>query len=382
MADFLLFQNVIASLILFANSQNRANIYLGVIFFLNGYQGFSHRLVVNHASVEMAAVLFLNTAPITFLLGPALYFYTRIKIDPNFRLRIVHVAHLLPVLLCLLLLIPYINTSYVEKMKTVESIRMNPHLIFNIKFALGKSSLFFFARPIHVIVYAIVCLRLIHTNHSFLENDKTPFQASILKRWLNVLLYSFALLYVLNLLNMLYGLYFDVELLNPISFIAVLTIFLLNVQIFINPYILYGFNNVKYYSNNSLIAKLYKVNTSSESLFDENLKEELIFKIESAEIASRVTEKGYNLTKMAKDLDIPLYHLNYYFKEISKESFPEFKNKKRIELAIDLINNNYLSDFTVENLSLKCGFSSRANFNNAFQNATGKSLKEFKNSVK
>lgn len=382
MADFLLFQNVIASLILLANSKNRANIYLSIVFFLNAFQGFSHRIIVNHASVETAAVLFLNTAPITFLLGPALYFYTRIKLNPGFRLRTVHLAHLLPILLCLLLLIPYISTSYVDKIKTVESIRMNPHLIFNIKLALGKSSIFFFARPIHVIVYVIISLRLLITNNSDLENDKTPFQASILKRWLNVLLYSFAFLYILNLSNMLYGLYFDVELLNPISFIAAFTIFFLNVQIFINPYILYGFNNVKYYSNNSLIAKLYKINTSSASLFDENLKDELILKIESAEITSKVTEKGYSLTKMAKDLDIPLYHLNYYFKEISDESFTEFKNKKRIELAIDLINDDYLSAYTVENLSLKCGFSSRANFNNAFLIETGKSLKEFKKSVK
>jgi AraC-like DNA-binding protein len=182
---------------------------------------------------------------------------------------------------------------------------------------------------------------------------------------------------------MFYSLYFPVvEILNPISLLAALSIFFLNIQIFINPYILYGLNNVKYYSNDSFIAKLYKqVNAAPNLLVDEAWKNDLILKIESDDTHLNFTEKGYTISRMAEDVNIPLYHLNYYFKEIAQESFTDFKNKKRIQFAIDLINDGYLANFTVENLSLKCGFSSRANFNSAFLKATGTRLKDYKKSV-
>lgn len=383
MGDFILFLNVIIGILLVTNSTIRANLFLGITFFLNGFQGFSHQMIVNRASVEIAALVFLNSAPVSFLLGPSLYFYIKLKLNPNFRLRIAHLAHLLPAVLCLLLLIPYLSTSYAEKQLIVQSIRMNPPSIFNVKFALGTSSIFFFSRPIHILTYVFISLRLVFRNQLEIGKDKTPFQEVILKRWLKVLLYSFGLIYVMNLMNMFYGLYIiDAKLVNPFSILAGLIISFLNIQIFINPYILYGFNNVKYYSNDSFIARLYKVTTPSDSRYDKDWKIELMFKIDSEAITLKMTEKGYSLAKMADDLDIPIYHLNYYFKEIAKESFSDFKNKKRIQLAIDYINNGYLSTFTVENLSLKCGFSSRANFNNAFLKATGKSLKEYKNTIK
>jgi hypothetical protein len=147
MGDFILFQNVIIGLLLFSNSKNPANVFLGIAFLLNGFQGFSHQLTVNRASTEIAALLFLNSAPVSFLLGPSLYFYVKTKLNPDFRLRVVHLVHLLPIFLCLFLLIPYISTSYEDKLRMVQSIRLNPHLIFTVKFALGTSAISFLLGP-------------------------------------------------------------------------------------------------------------------------------------------------------------------------------------------------------------------------------------------
>jgi AraC-like DNA-binding protein len=383
MGDFIIFQNLIIGLILISNSKFKANLFLGIVFFLNGFQGFSHQLIVNRDNNEIAALLFLNSAPISCLLGPALYFYVRKTINPAFRFRRKDLVHLIPALLLFLLLIPYISSSYAFKINTIESIRKDPTLIYQVKFALGTSALYFFFRPLHILSCVFMCLRLVLKNKSLLEKDKTPFQAYILLRWLKMLLFSLALIYLLNLANMVYGLIFDnVAILNPISFVAALSIFFLNIQIFINPYILYGFTNVKYYSNDSFIAKLYKqVNAKPNLSADEDLKNELILKIEADGVQLNFTEKGYTLARMAEDVHIPQYHLNYYFKHIAQESFTDFKNRKRIQFAINLINDGYLMNYTVEHLSHQCGFSSRANFNNAFLKATGMSLKEYKKSV-
>ena len=383
MGDFILFQSLIIGLILFSNSKNRANVFLGIVFTLNGFHGFTHQLIVMRAASEISAILFLNTAPISYLLGPALYFYIQKKIHPAFCLRRQHLVHLIPALLLLLLLIPYISTSFSYKISTVESIRKNPDLIYQVKLALGSSSFYLFARPLLVLFYVLISLRLLLKDMSILQKDKTPFQAYILVNWLKTLLYSIAMIYLLNLINMIFSQYFeDAAYLNPFSVLAGACIFYLNIQIFINPYILYGFTNVKYYSNDSVISKLYKqVNPSPNFIANEAFKNELILKIESENVELNFTEKGYTIGRMAKDLNIPLYHLNFYFKEIANETFAEYKNRKRIQRAIDLINDDYLSNNTIEYLSLHCGFSSRANFNQAFQKATGMSLKDYKKSV-
>jgi len=384
MGEFILFQNLIIGLILFSNFKNRANIFLAIVFILNGFQGFTHQLMINQGSTELSAILFLNSAPISCLLGPALYFYVQTKIDPSFRLQRKHLIHLIPAFGLLLLLLPYIGSSFDFKLNTVESIRKNPVLIYHVKLALGSSSLlYFFVRPLHVLSCVFLSLRLVANNKSLLEKDKTPFQAHVLWSWLKILLYSFALIYILNLINLFYKLNVDDNnIVNPISIVAALSIFFLNIQIFINPYILYGFTNVKYYSNDSLIAKLYnKVSASPNFMANEALKNEIILKIESEHVHLNFTEKGYTIARMAKDLNIPVYHLNFYIKEIAKETFTDFKNKKRIQLAIDLINDGFLATNTVEYLSIQCGFSSRANFNNAFLKVTGMSLKHYKKSV-
>jgi AraC-like DNA-binding protein len=167
------------------------------------------------------------------------------------------------------------------------------------------------------------------------------------------------------------------ELINPISFVAALTIGFLNIQIFLNPYILYGFKNIKYYSNDSILAKMYKININSNSLFSQEWEIDLLNKIKSLESEKKFTKKGYNLTKMASDLDIPKYQLIYFFREISDESFTEWKNRKRILFAIQLIDKGYLNTLTVETLSQECGYKSRSNFSLAFLHSTGKKLSDY-----
>jgi AraC-like DNA-binding protein len=163
----------------------------------------------------------------------------------------------------------------------------------------------------------------------------------------------------------------------PLSFVAAFTLTNLSLQIFTNPYILYGFNNIRYYSTDSILAKKYKTDVKSNETFTESWLNELLEKIKPLETTKKFTEKGYNLSKMALDLDSPKYQLNHYFKEISKESFSQWKNRNRITFAKELINQGYLNTFTVETLSQECGYKSRGNFNSAFEEVTKIKLSEY-----
>jgi AraC-like DNA-binding protein len=183
-----------------------------------------------------------------------------------------------------------------------------------------------------------------------------------------------------NLVNSLYLFLNNKKELNgplPLSLLAAFALANISVQIFINPYILYGFNTIRYYSDDSLLAKRYKKDVNSNDLFTEDWKYEIAAKVKSIELTKKFANQGYQLANMAVDLDIPKYQLNHYFKEFSQESFSEWKNRNRVLYAIELIKTGYLNTYTVETLSQECGYKSRGNFNSAFLEVTGKRLSEY-----
>jgi AraC-like DNA-binding protein len=187
-------------------------------------------------------------------------------------------------------------------------------------------------------------------------------------------------MYICNLINTLLiysndGLALNAPLIP--SIIAGITLANLSLQIFINPYILYGFTNVRYYSNDSIIAKLFKSKINSSDIYTDSWEIELSEKIKSIESAERFKVKGYNLSDMVLDLDIPKYQLNHYFKEYANETFADWKNRNRILFAKDLIDQGYLNKFTIDTLSQECGYRSRGNFNIAFLQVTGKKLSAY-----
>ena len=380
MVDVFLFLNVAACIILLTGVNKKKNILLGLILFINALQGFSVRAMLNDYPKEISALFFLNFSPLSLLIGPLIYFYTKKKLKPEFQLSAIHLLHIIPALFCYVLIIPYITSPFGEKIQTLLNIYKNAHHIYDIKLLIGQTLQLYVTRPIHILIYVVLSLIFFIRNKSNLNAHLSLFQANVVSKWIKLFLFSFLIMYICNLINTLLIYFNDGLVLNaPLipSIIAGITLANLSLQIFINPYILYGFNNIKYYSTDSILAKKYKTNVKSNETFTESWLNELLEKIKSIETTKKFTEKGYNLSKMALDLDSPKYQLNHYFKEISKESFSEWKNRNRIAFAKELIDQGYLNTFTVETLSQECGYKSRGNFNSAFEEVTKIKLSEY-----
>ena len=380
MADILLFINLVACNILFLGGKNQANLFLGLVLFLNALQGFAVSLFLKNHSDDIHALFFLNFAPLSFLIGPALYFYVQKKLNPSFQMKVIHLLHLVPMLCFFIVMTPYITSSFAEKIQTIKKIHENAQNIFNVKLLVGKSIHVYILRSLHVLTYVTFSLIHFAKNKANLKTFLSPFQTTIAVKWIRLLIYSIAIMHICNLVNTLYLFINNKIDLNgplPLSFLAALALAYINLQIFINPYILYGFNTIRYYSDDSILAKRYKKDVNSNDLFTEDWKYELAAKVKSIELNRKFAVQGYQLATMAVDLDIPKYQLNHYFKEFSQESFSEWKNRNRVLLAIELINKDYLNTYTVETLSQECGYKSRGNFNIAFQEVTGKKLSEY-----
>jgi AraC-like DNA-binding protein len=147
--------------------------------------------------------------------------------------------------------------------------------------------------------------------------------------------------------------------------LAAICLVFLCIQLFINPYVLYGFTEVKYFSNKSLIARLYLVKEKTK--YTQEWIDDLCAQFAELDENKSYLLQGYLINHLKEELNISNKSIKYYFSEVAKNSFTEWKNKKRIEHAIKLINEGYLRKYTREQLANECGFLSRSNFNEALK---------------
>jgi hypothetical protein len=162
-------------------------------------------------------------------------------------------------------------------------------------------------------------------------------------------------------------------------------------KIISTPEILYGYSYLKKKTNEfmhisksifqwNLVSKIAINNTQ-----DQQLKEKIESKIENYiyNIDALIRENHYfrnpefAMKEFAVALNIPKSHLKYLFKYHSKTSFSDFKKISRIQDALELIDENFLSTHNLEFLSKEVGFTSYNPFFTSFKDVVGKSPQEY-----
>jgi len=368
MYTFILILCFTGSYLLFTNGRKSeaGNLFLAILYLLMGFQIFSHPNIIKDVNTQIAAILFLNTASLSFLIGPCFYFYVIRLIIPHFKLSKKYLVHLIPFLFFFINTFPYIISPFSSKIELVQSIRMNPIEILDIPLFIGNSSLFYFSRPLILSYYLFKTYKFFQAHKYTLVNQFGTFQAGILKRWVQFILIFSSIIYLCNLIFTTYS-YFTRDI-NAISFltqISALCLLLLCIQLFINPYILYGFTHVKYISSESLIAKLYFVDEKKD--YSQEWITNLCERFNQIDKNKSYLKASYSIQALQNELKIPNKSIRYYLNHVVRLSFTDWKNNKRIEHALQLINDGYLQKYTREHLAKESGFLSRSNFNQALK---------------
>lgn len=172
------------------------------------------------------------------------------------------------------------------------------------------------------------------------------------------------------------------------GYTAILWLFIVSYLLF-NPEILYGEKFLlKILNNQTQIAIVIWSNTSLYPISEEDQEvsekvsptlEKNLFAIKSYEQKITVDFNDVpNVKFLAEALNIPQKHLKFLFKYFSKYTFKEYQNILKINHAIFLIDTGYLDRFTMEDLAVKCSFSSRTTFYNNFKKFTGFAPSEYK----
>ncbi len=379
----LVFIGILLSVILLFYNAGRSNsaIYLGAFFLLISLYAFLEYVTLYSKSVILVSIFYINIGFISYLTGPVIYWYVRSILTDNSRLRLNDLWHFIPMLLFFVTSLPYIFTPFEYKMEIAGEIvensiilgRLHPIALYKI----FPAKFIYLSRPVLMLGYTIWSFFLFIR---FLKGEKGKLRSSqhrIIVQWLSgffsvlflsIICHLLLLLEVFkeNDLDLLYSLGL-LRVLSEIGFLCLL------IMPFFFPAILYGFNpfSQPVISQNFVEKDETPPVIQTESRGSQFSKEYMDLvgeKIETYMTGNKpFLDYSFNLAKFSVLIQIPAYHLTYYFREVKKQSFTDYRNEWRVNYSKKLMREGKASEMTLEAIGVLSGFSSRNTFFTAFK---------------
>lgn len=389
---FLSILGVFLSVILLTFNAKRfaATHYLGFFFLSLSLNALSQYILLYSKSVFWV-VLFLQNyavlASLPYLIGPMLYWYIRSVLSDNPELKITDSLHLLPLLVYFLISIPQNSVPVSDKIADAIALLNDTDFIAHFK---GTPLSGFFpvkaillSRPLLVLGYLLWSVGLF--TRYLRRNEKTGvlLQQQFMTHWLTFLLGFLLLLVVSQILSIskAFNMHFSEMFftLNVVRLLSGLGLIGLLISPFFFPAILYGLPRMPR-SETSVIPEVVETELQNEksTKIRYNLESDYLSAIhqkteEFMKEAQPYLQPGFNLPQLSVQVQVPVHHLGYYFREVKKQTFNDYRNEWRINHAKKLIAEGKASEITLEAIGMLSGFSSRNAFITDFKKFEGES---------
>lgn len=380
---------------------NRNSIFLGLlIFFLSSYAITAYFLIENQNRFWIAIFLG-HPAPLWFLPGPLLYFYTRGTLEDKVRLQKWDGLHLIPSFIALVGIFPYMISPFERKLQLADAII---HDLQAPKY-LGVDWLIPFEvnlliRPSVMILYSLFCIGMVLKAQKRLSQSTTiPYhQWQFSRKWLLLLSFLFVVLSIPSLIISIY--YYlgisatrDQVSANVFTQIMGYSLTFLSLILILFPQVLYGIpRSGKEEDSNSAAgnqerqerqqAKLI-VNTGPINYMKGNKIESDPFYELGERVLKVMKEKkpylnyDFSLDDLADLLEVPKHHLYYCFHNVLHTKFTRLRTEYRIEHAKQLLIESDFRKVTLDSVGRDSGFASKSGFYNTFKAEVGCSPGEF-----
>ena len=381
----------LSAILLYFNARKyRSSIYLGAFFLIVSLYGFNQWVLLYSNSVLLVSLVYTHITFLFYLIGPLLYWYIRSVLTDKVNLQKNDLFHLIPMVIYLVASLPYLFSSYSYKVEVATSIVNVPGYLGNIKVTIlseifSVSSVYIF-RPLLVWIYTVWSIALFI--RFLIKNDKTLIfsHQKFMTKWLSVLLGFQFVLITSHLLMMMETFLFDYDnlfhTLNTLQFLSVLAMAGLLISPFFFPGILYGLPRLP----ESILELQIRVET--KKIIDDVKKNSPNFESDYMQLIEHKSmscmkelqpylKPEFNLNQFSVLIQIPVHHVTYFFREIKKQSFSDFRNEWRVNHAKALILEPKSSNWTLEAIGLQSGFATRNTFFTAFKKTEGISPSTF-----
>lgn len=381
----------------------RVNRFLsGFLFFASLY--LLESFIFFYSDSRALVALFTNTHAFFYLIGPFAFFYMRGTLRDDARLGWKDMLHFIPFLVFIVGYLPYMITSWDYKLMVAENImsdewdmrkfRLNSIIPHKTDQLLNVLQIYFYSIALWYLIWRYMGKPG--------KRAKSEPQNKLIRTWLYIFT-SFISLITLNFTYAMAHMWmYDnksifLDKASTALFIASVIYVLMNMVIMFFPHILYGLPiEVRHEKGNDtgIFPDIdHKVDVipaeaviSSPEEVDDFLSRRFFSDeyVESIEVllGKVIKERAFlktdfRLSSITENTGLPAHHLSYYFNNILKVSFSEWRNNLRIDYAQQLIESGMSSSITLSGIAESCGFTTQSTFIRAFRQKTGKTPSEF-----
>lgn len=374
-----------------------ANRYLASFLFLASLYVLENFYFFYGKSLNIIA-FFTCVHAFFYLIGPFAFFYMRSILRDNSKLKKTDYLHFVLFVLSFIGYTPYFFSSWDYKLMVAQNLysenwNIAPFHLNNI-FPHKIDQVF---NVLHTYFYSIALWYLLwHYKKPANQSAINTKQYKLIKSWL-IIFASILTIITINFTVAMANiwLYDDKSIfLNRASGALLFASFVyvgMNMVILFFPHIMYGLPiDLKFESKGSE-TKIAKTNPSTFvateisiqvppqiqieknelQLFTPEYRKIIEASLQSFQERKMFLNADFRLNQISKESGIPAHHLTYFFNYIIKISFSDWRNNLRIEKAKDLIYQGETNRFTLQAISLKCGFASQNTFIRSFKNVTG-----------
>jgi AraC-like DNA-binding protein len=364
-----------------------ANIYLGLFLFSFNIITLTHYFYAFNNSKELIA--FVWSVPLNglaYAIGPLAFLYVRSILKDSSSFTKQDWVHFILFALIFLGRLPFNFESWEAKLVLADEFILDSWSNFsNSKLnVLLPIRINYLLKGLHFLLYLLAIWYLILTT-KFKKSSKNeyPKQVKIVSNWLFIfaIIVSFlgflCVRIILTFLNAEDRIALQNE--GNILFLLVFVGFLIFILcLVLYPQILYGLpldrTSLIINANESSVFEKGKIETIS---FDEDYIEKIRLLLLNWIEQKKYLDAESTTSSLSKDIDLPIHHVTYFFNNVNDEKYIEWRNRKRIEYAISLINSKKGFNKTIENLGKESGFKSYSAFIQSFKQITGKLPKDY-----
>jgi AraC-like DNA-binding protein len=378
-------------LMLYHSRRMHSSVYLSLFFLFSSLYALYQYILLYSKSVTLISLFLINmslaVAPL-YLIGPLLYWYVRSVLTDDSKLTRSDIWHFLPMVIYFTAALPEAFLSWNEKVelarRTAEDAAFLGQYQATILSRIFPQAWVFASRLILIMGYAIWSIYLFI---SYVKRNKLSevfSKQQFMQKWISCLL-GFLLVVLVTQIPMIFKsfeihfseYYLALKIVQGISTTGLIGLL---VSPYFFPSILYGLPRVPHQAHQA--QPLETVSTeetqasktprsTNHSFETEYLKTIELEAMRCMEKHKPYLDPGCNLFTFSKLIDIPAHHLAYYFREVKRQRFNDYRNEWRVNHAKALIQEGKAGEITLEAIGLQSGFSSRNAFITDFKKVEG-----------
>lgn len=371
--------NVILCLLIvnFQWRENKTVVYLVLIIFFFNLRQLTGLLLVSNQNEDFLVKILFKTDPIVYLIGPLVLYYFKSLMHGKLVIDYKLLFFMLPAILFLVNSLPYYQLPLQEKINIIKSIKQNSYVL-NFPY---RHTLFFSFKTQTKLIFGSNMLFFIYSIYYYnLERKANQMKAKNIQ-FINSNVILFLITIFPGLLLLINSSYraskFSVSSNQDNEYYYLFTI-ITPISFLLFPKLIYGLHSNSSISQffQNLVNRLFNANANvGEVIPEQSSDRDRIMKY--MESKKPFLNSNFYLHTLSHDLNMPHLRVSTCFSKEMKTSFPEYRNRKRIEYSIQLFKDNKHRQNSIEGIATQCGFKNRSSFYLAFKAVYGMTPSEW-----